>query len=140
MNKHFFKFAKEASKHATYTGTCSSPKIGGVAVYKGSIIAEAWNTNKTSPLQAKYNIYRFKRTDVFPGKQHCESALIQKIRWRFGDNIQWDKVHIYLYREHSDGRLAMSRCCTSCINMLKDLGIKKIFYTTPDGYVEEDFK
>ena len=60
MKERFFKFAREASKKADYKGAnTSSPAIGAVAVLKGSIVAEAWNTNKTSPLQAKYNIYRY---------------------------------------------------------------------------------
>ena len=59
MNERFFKFAKAASKKADYCGSSGSPAIGAVAVYKGSIVAEAWNTNKTSPLQAKYNVYRY---------------------------------------------------------------------------------
>ena len=58
MNERFFKFAKAASLKADYCGSSGRPAIGAVAVYKGSIVAEAWNTNKTSPLQAKYNIYR----------------------------------------------------------------------------------
>lgn len=140
MNTRFFKFAREAAKKADYTGSSSSPSIGAVAVYKGSIIAEAWNTNKTSPLQARYNIYRYYNPSV-PPKNHCETALVQKIRWKFGDNLQWDKVDIYLYREYKDGRLACSRPCTSCLHMLKEeFGIKRIFYTTDEGFVEERFK
>ena len=54
MNKRFFKFAREASKGATYRGSHNfAPAIGAVAIYKGSIVATACNTNKTSPLQAK---------------------------------------------------------------------------------------
>lgn len=139
MNKRFFKFAREASKQATYTGSHRfSPMIGACAEYKGSIIATAYNTNKTSPLQAKYNVYRF-RADTLD-KCHCETSLIQKIRWKFGNGINWSKVHIYLYREYKDGALALSRPCPSCMAMLKDLNIKKIYYTTEDGFVEEKFK
>lgn len=139
MKERYFKFAREASMHATYTGSHRfSPMIGGVAEYKGSIIASAWNTNKTSPLQAKYNVYRF-NADT-PNKMHCETSLIQKIRWKFGDSIDWNKVHIYLYREYKNGKLAPSRCCSSCMAMLRELGIKKIYYTTENGYVEEKFK
>ena len=139
MKVRFFKFAREASMQATYTGSHRfSPMIGAVAVYKGSIVATAWNTNKTSPLQARYNVYRF-RADT-PDKTHCETSLVQKLRWKFGDSIDWSKVHIYLYREYKDGSLAPSRCCPSCLAMLKELGIKKIYYTTEDGFVEEKFK
>lgn len=139
MKERYFKFAREASMQATYTGSHRfSPMIGAVAIYKGSIVASAWNTNKTSPLQAKYNVYRF-NADT-PDKCHAEVSLIHKIRWKFGDSIDWSKIQIYLYREYKNGKLAPSRCCQSCLALLKELGIKKIYYTTEDGYVEEKFK
>lgn len=140
MNERFFKFARQAAKHADYQGSnACSPAIGAVAVYKGSIVAEAWNSNKTSTLQSRYNVYRFK-SDKFPAKIHCETMLIQRLRWKFGNNIQWDKVDIYLYREYKNGQLADSRCCDSCYQMLIDCGVKHIFYTTQYGFVEEKFK
>jgi tRNA(Arg) A34 adenosine deaminase TadA len=139
MKVRFFKFAREASMKATYQGSHRfSPMIGAVAVYKGSIEATACNSTKTSPLQAGYNVYRF-NADT-PDKMHAEVALIQKLRWKFGDSIDWSKVHIYLYREYKNGHLAPSRCCPSCMAMLKELGIKRIAYTTDDGYAEEKFK
>ena len=111
--------------------------IGACAEYKGTIVATAYNTNKTSPLQAKYNVYRF-RADT-PDKAHAEISLIQKLRWKFGDSIDWSKVHIYLYREYKDGNLGPSRPCPSCMTLMRELGIKKIYYTTEDGFVEEKF-
>lgn len=138
MNKRFFKFAREASMQATYHGAKNfRPAIGAVAVYKGSIVATAYNSNKTSPLQARYNVYRYSDTSTL-AKTHAETSLIQKLRWRFGDSIDWSRVYIYLYREYKDGKLAPSRCCASCIQMLKELGVRKIYYTTEDGYAEEN--
>ena len=140
MNQRFFQFAKRAAQNADYKGcNKTSPAIGAVAVYKGSIVATAWNTNRTSPLQQYYNKYRF-ASNAFPAKSHCETMLIQRLRWKFGDSIQWDKVDIYLYREYRNGSPADSRCCESCYRMLIDLGIKRIFYSTAHGYVEEVFK
>lgn len=141
MNERFFKFAREASFKADYKnkGTSNSPAIGAVAVYKGSIVAEAWNTNKTSPLQARYNIYRYNNPN-YPSKSHCETMLVQRLRWKFGDSLDWSKVDIYLYREYKDGSLAESRCCESCYHLLRDLGVKRIFYTSSRGYIEERFK
>lgn len=140
MKERYFKFAREASLNATYTGSHRfSPMIGAIAVYKGSIVATACNTNKTSPLQARYNVYRYKEVNT-PSKCHAEVSLIQKLRWKFGDSIDWNKVHIYLYREYKDGTLAPSRPCPACMALLKELNIKKIFYTTENGYAEEKFK
>ena len=69
MRERYFKFAKQAAQRADYKGTRSSPAIGAVAVYKGAIVADAWNTNKTSPLQARYNVYRYAGADT-PCKAH----------------------------------------------------------------------
>ena len=139
MKERYFKFAREASMRATYTGSHRfSPMIGACAIYKGAIVATAWNTNKTSPLQARYNVYRF-NADT-PDKAHAAASLIQRLRWKFGDSIDWSKVHVYLYREYKDGHLAPSRPCPACMAMLRDFGIKKIYYTTEDGYAEEKFK
>ena len=109
--------------------------IGAVAIYKGSIVASAYNSNKTSTLQAHYNVYRY--VSDTPCKCHAETALVQKLRWRFGDSLDWTKVHIYLYREYKNGALAPSRPCPSCMAMLHELGVKKIYYTTENGYAME---
>lgn len=139
MKERFFKFAREASKKADYCGSnASAPAIGAVAVYKGSIAAEAWNTNKTSPLQARYNVYRFNNPSL-PAKQHCENLLVQRLRWKFGDSIDWNKVDIYIYREYKDGSLALSRPCQSCQQLLLDLQVHSVSYTAPGGYVEEKY-
>jgi len=134
MNKRYFQFAREAAKCATYKGTRCAPKIGVIAVYKGSIIATACNANKTSPLQAHYNVYRFGVADT-PDKIHAETALVQKIRWKFGRSLDWSKVELYLYREYKDGTLAPSAPCPSCERMLRDLGIKKVHCTTENGFI-----
>lgn len=142
MNERNFKFAREAMFESDYTG--SNAKIGAVAMYKGTIIGSASNSDKTSPLQKRYNIYRF--TENTPHKSHAETALIQKIRWKYGDSLQWDKVVIYIYREiKTQGKnkkiiLANARPCTSCFNMLRDIGIKNICYTTEQGFCEERIK
>ena len=137
MNKRYFRFAREAAMRATYEGSHNfKPAIGAVAVYKGSIVASACNSNKTSPLQAKYNVFRYKDTNTL-AKNHAETTLVQKLRWKFGNSIDWGKVHIYLYREYKNGKLAMSRPCSGCMAMLRELRVKTIHYTTDDGYATE---
>lgn len=139
VNIRFFKFAQQSMYKSDYHGSGSSPRIGAVAVYKGSIVAEAWNTDKTSPLQARYNVYRY-HNDSMPPKSHCEALLVQRLRWKFGDGLDWSRVDIYLYRELRSGAPALCRPCRSCFHMLKDLGVKHVFYTTENGYCEEEIR
>lgn len=129
---HFFKAAREASKAADYTGV-NSVKIGCVAVYKGTILAKGSNSNRTHPVQEKFNRYRYKDVGnrYLPAKVHCEVSCVQKIKYL---DIDFSKVHIYLYREFKDGTLAPSCCCPSCKEYLKSFGIKHIHYTNTDGY------
>ena len=139
MNERMFKFAREESLRSDYTGSGSSPSLGCVAFYKGTIIGRAHNTNKTSPLQSRYNIYRYNRPEL-PSKNHAETALLSSIRWKFGDSLDWSRVDIYIYRELKNGTLANSRPCNSCFHMLKDFGVRRVFYTTENGYCEEILK
>lgn len=43
---------------------------------------------------------------------------------------------IYTYRELKDGTLANSKPCDMCIAILKELGVKKVYYTHSNGYSE----
>ena len=139
MRLSYFKHAGNAMLKSDYHGAGSSPRIGVVAEYKGAIIAEAWNTDKTSVLQNKYNRLRF-HNPALPAKNHAETNLCQRIRWKFGDSLDWSRVHLYLYRELKNGSLAMSRPCNACMAMLRDFGIEEVYYTTENGYAQERIK
>ena len=54
-------------------------------------------------------------------------------------NVEWNKVKLYIYREFKDGTKALAKPCASCQRLIKELGIKKIYYTTNDGYIQEIF-
>ena len=137
MKTEFFKAAKKCSGQSNYNGA-SNVKIGAVAVFRRAIIAQGCNQNKTHPLQQRYNIYRYNvnGNHYCPSKIHAEMELISKIRYL---DINFSEVEIYVYRETKDGRKALAKPCLACTKALKDLGIKKVFYTTNDGYCEERF-
>lgn len=133
---HLFKTARECSKNADYSGG-GKAKIGCIAVYKGSILAKGWNTDKTHSMQAQYNKWRYKdnKNNYLPEKCHAEIAVLNKIKYL---DIDFSKVHIYTYREYQNGALAQSRCCPACLAAIKNLKIKYIHYTTRDGYCLEE--
>lgn len=109
-------------------------KIGCVVVYKHKVISSGYNDNKTNPLQKKYNKYRFTEESVH--SVHAEvDALLPLINRR---DIDFSHVSIYLYRQYKNGELAPSRCCESCFALIKNLGIRRIFYTTSQGFAHED--
>lgn len=129
-DKSLFSLAKSVSKFSNYKG--SKCQIGCVIVQGKRIISSGYNSEKTSTLQKKYNRYRFDADS--PAKIHAEvSALTPLIH----TNIEFKKIKLFTYREHKDGSLAMSRPCKSCMELIKQLGIQYIYYTTDDGYCEE---
>lgn len=130
----FFNIAKQVSKLSDYSR--NKTKIGCVVVYKHRIISTGYNSDKPHPVQAKYNSYRFSEPST--PKLHAEtSALIPLLSDR---SINWRKVEIFTYRELANGQLGTSRPCKSCMALIKDLGIQRIFYTTYDGYAQESLK
>ena len=138
MKQCFFNAAKRCAEQSDYKGA-SSAKIGAVAVFRRTIIAQGCNQDKTHPLQQQYNIYRYNvnGNHYYPSKIHAEMEIISKIRYL---DINFSEVEIYVYRETKNGRRAMARPCAACTKALKDLGIKKVCYTTDDGYCEERFE
>lgn len=133
-HKHFLRIAKECSHHSTYSQH-KRVQVGCIAVYKGTILAKGWNTNRTHTDQMKYNHYRFQcKEKDFPHKLHAEQMCLSKIKYL---DIDFSKITLYIYREYNNGQTAMARCCPSCFAAAKALGIGTIIYTTENGYAIE---
>lgn len=139
MNKHFFDLARKESYKATYSGY-SAVKIGCVVVYRGTILARGSNSNKSHTTQHKYNYLRYNDKDInyyYNPSIHAEIQALNKIKYL---DIDFSKVKIYIYRQFKNGSPAMARPCVSCMKFIKDLGIRKIYYTTNNGFCEERFE
>lgn len=132
-DSHLFKAAKEISKKADYTGGNNIVQIGCVVAYKGTILAKGYNTDRTHTIQAQYNKYRYnyKGNSYVPDKCHAELTALNKIRYL---DIDFSKVHLYVYRSYRSGGLANCRPCKACENYARALGIKHIHYTDESGY------
>lgn len=126
--KYFFK-ARSIAKCSDY------PKehIGCIAVYHRDIIGFGYNSNKTHPTQKYFNKYRIISDELLP-KIHAEIKCINQIRHM---NINFKKVRLYTYRTRNDQPYGMSRPCPSCMEAIKQLGIREIYYTTNNGYACE---
>jgi len=134
-DSHLFKLARECSFHSDYKG-CASARIGTVVVYKGSVLAKGFNSDRTHTSQAYYNKWRYKDegNKYLPPKIHSELAALQKIQYL---DIDFSKIHVFVYRETKRGKLALARPCPSCMAAIKKMGIKNIHYTTNDGFAHE---
>lgn len=134
-DSHLFKIAREVSKLADYNGNA---KLGCIAVYKGAVLAKGFNSDKTHTAQEIWNCKRYKNCGnrYLPSRVHAELSALQKIKYL---DIDFSKVHIYVYRELKSGEIAMARPCASCQAYIKAMGIKHIHYTTECGYAAEIF-
>ena len=128
---YFFTIAKNVSVKSNFKRI----KIGCIAVWKKKyVISTGVNSYKTHPLQRLYNRYRW-NIDV-SASPHCIHAEVQalvNLRRKF----DFSNVVLYIYRQHGDGSLAMCRPCNSCLQLIKDFKIKRIYYTTNCGYASE---
>lgn len=122
-----FNIAKEVSTFSDFAG----PHIGAVVVCGKTILSTGYNSNKTRPLQHKYNIYRhFQDYQTSIALGHAEINALSRL---IGKEIDWERVSIFVYRELKSGEKACSRPCRACLKLIKDLGIKNIYYTDEYG-------
>ena len=130
--KRIFNIAKEVASFSDFKG----PHIGAVVVVGKTIISTGYNSYKTRPLQHRYNIYRnFDDYENSIAREHAEVAALSPL---IGKDIEWDKVNIYVYREHKNGERGCSRPCAACARLIRDLGIKTVYYLNESGdYVKE---
>ncbi len=115
------KVAREASLKSDYP----EHQLGAVLVdSKGRIYSASCNFKfKTHPLSSST---RFKTL-------HAEASAILAIRHK----TDFSKLQLFVYREFANGKLALSKPCEHCLTLIKNYGIKIIWYTTPDGLVKE---
>ena len=135
MTKSDIKYFKKAAAIATLSDY-KKAHYGCVAVYKNQIIGIGYNTNKTHPLQKYYNKKRIIKGEFNPNllylpKLHAEINCLNQIRHL---NIDFSKVKLYIYRSRNDREYSLSHPCPSCMQAIKDLGIRNIYFTTDDGF------
>ena len=130
-DKAYFNIAREVSHLSDFP----KAKIGCCAVYKHKIISTGFNSQRTSPLQKKYNKYRFSADTNH--SCHAEISCLKPLIGR--NDINFKNVTLYIYRENKNGTPLLSRPCCSCEKLIRDLKIKKVFFSTYGGYASEEF-
>jgi deoxycytidylate deaminase len=125
----YFNIAREVSRLSDF----SRVHIGCVVVYKKQILSVGYNQSKTHTLQAIYNKYRDMKSDKpINHLAHAEIIALSHIKYR---NIDWGKVKIYTYRDHkTTGELMIAKPCLACMEYIKRLGIRHIYYTDKNAY------
>lgn len=133
--RKFFAHAKAASEMSSFPRI----HIGCIVTYGNKIVGVGFNSQKSSPLQKKYNQYRnFDIEDSNTEPQHLMHAEIAALGQLKNLGIDTSRCEVWIYRETLNHELAISRPCSGCLQYIKDLKIKKIHYTTPLGYADEE--
>lgn len=88
------KFFERAKQVAALSDASYSP-TGCVAVYRGVVIAAGCNSQKTHPMQDKYNRYRgSSKTNYFIPKIHAEINVLSSIRHMDINFSRW--IYIFI--------------------------------------------
>jgi len=130
-DKVFFNAAKAISELSDHHF-----KLGCVVVDHHRIISSGHNSKtKCHPIQATLDRRYFNDPKVTQyGPVHAEvAALLPLIK----KNIDLSGAVLYVYRQDRHTHLAASRPCPRCMALIKQYGIKKIKYTTYDGFAAE---
>ena len=129
---------KKMINHALNMAEMSNfPKyhIGCVVAQKGKVLNASFNSQKTHPVQKKYNKFRFEY-DNTPHSVHAEIHALSQI---CNEDIDWKNVTVYIARKRKcDCEYGIAKPCSACMNMMKNLGIRNIVYTTDFGIACEE--
>lgn len=130
----FFSIAREIARMSDFHGT----HVGAVVVEGKRILSTACNTEKTRPLQARYNVYRIAEDPKkVVARGHAETNALSPL---IGKELNWSRLDLYVYREKRTGECGCSRPCPACARLIKDLGIKNVYYINENGdFVKEKF-
>lgn len=134
FTKQQFKFFDKAAAVAA-NSDFDRYHLGCIAVLKNKVIASASNKLKTHPLQKEYDD-KYRQFNCLSNPKnmyslHAEIACLKQLR---GQDINYKDLELYIVRLRKDTKYGMARPCSACMNLIKSMGIKKIFYTTNAGF------
>lgn len=122
----------ELARQASLKSDFCKAHTGAVAIYNNKVLALGWNSSKTSSIQARYNKERGFDGYAFTSSIHAEMMVIAKIRYL---DIDFSQVRIFVWRGGATPQI--SKPCPACEKAIRDLGIRKVFYTGNNSYIEE---
>src|SRR6266850_2006438 len=109
MKQKFCELAKKLSYKSDY----EDRQHGAVVAKRGKLLGIGFNKRRSHPASnARFN------------NMHAEFSAILNC-----NNEDLSNCDIYIYRENKEGSLAMSKPCEFCSKMIKQIGIKNIYYT-----------
>ena len=130
--KKYLNFAIDVSKQSTV----QRARLGAVLVSHNKVVNASPNLEKTHPMQAHLN--KLRGFDPMGSGErnilHAEIATLLKSR---DLDIEWNKSMLFIARLKKNGDLGLARPCNACMGRIKQYGIKKMYYTTDNGWCYE---
>jgi tRNA(Arg) A34 adenosine deaminase TadA len=106
--------------------TILNKHIAGV-VYKKEMVSTGVNKRKTHPFQALYG------SNTHSIYWHAETSAIHGAMYRL-NLVQFWKCSLYVIRINNIGQLRYSKPCQGCMRAIKVFNIKRVVYSTNEGY------
>jgi deoxycytidylate deaminase len=119
MKKKFITAAHAVAMTGNGVGMRSKFRLGAVLVHKNSIVSVGTNSYKTHPLMRKRTEWPFLHAEqhaiIRAGVDNCEG------------------LDLYIARVLKNNTLALSKPCDVCAELIREVGIKRTFYSTDAG-------
>lgn len=118
----YFELARNAASNSVY----GKLRHGAVLVRGGSIINVAFNKDDYTSFA-----HRFRPHGCGPATRHAEAECILGL-----SRSQTAGSDMFVCRINNQGEFRMSKPCSMCHAILKNVGIKRVFYTTNHDGIE----
>ena len=118
---------KDAVLH-TAAASPSRKKVGAILLYKNKIVQQAYNMDtKTHPLQARLADMVGLSEKIY---LHAEIAALVK------NKHKCDTIVVARLGGHKHNELRNSKPCKICELAIRQAGIRKVYYTTDEGFCQ----
>ena len=116
LKSKFFTAAKAVAMSGNGVGTKGKFRLGAVLVEKNSVISVGHNSYKTHPIMASRTEWPFLHAEqhaiIRAGVDNCEG------------------LDLYVARVLKNNELALSKPCSVCAKLIRNVGIKNVYYST----------
>ena len=116
MKKKFITAAYAVAMTGSGVGGRSKFRLGAILVHKNNIISVGTNSYKTHPLMAARTQWPYLHAEqhaiIRAGVDNCEG------------------LDLYIARVLKNNNLALSKPCNVCNKLIRDVGIKNVYYST----------
>jgi deoxycytidylate deaminase len=118
----YFEAARTAASNSVY----GKLRHGAVLVKGGSILSVAYNKDDYTSFAS-----RFRPRDCGPATRHAETECILG-----ASKERSSRADMFVCRINRSGEFRLSKPCLMCHIIIKNAGIKRVFYTTNYGGIE----